>query len=51
MITLISPAFDVTAYPLRILSAYLRQKGFGTRLIFFPDRELKLSRVRFDKIL
>ena len=37
MITLISPYSDITSYPVRILSACLRSKGFKSRLIFLPD--------------
>jgi len=37
MITLISPYSDITSYPVRILSAYLRGKGLRTRLIFLPE--------------
>src|SRR3989337_618301 len=41
MLTLISLTADVTAYSIRILSAYLRNKGFNTRLIFLPDIEFE----------
>jgi len=36
-ITLISPYPDITAFGLRTLSAYLREKGHKTQLIFLPD--------------
>ena len=41
MLTLISLTADVTAYSTRILSAYVRNKGFNTRLIFLPDIEFE----------
>lgn len=41
MITFISLTADVTAYSTRILSAYVRNKGFNTRLIFLPDIEFE----------
>lgn len=37
MMTFISLTADVTAYSTRILSAYLKSKGFNTRIIFLPD--------------
>ncbi|MBF0368879.1 MAG: B12-binding domain-containing radical SAM protein [Magnetococcales bacterium] len=36
-ITLISPYPDITAYGLRILSAYLRENGHRARILFLPD--------------
>lgn len=39
MITLISPYSDITSYPVRILSAYLKSHGLKSRLIFLPNPE------------
>lgn len=39
MITFISLYEEITAYPIRILSAYVRDKGFKSRIIFMPDYE------------
>ena len=39
MITLISPYTDITAYPVRILSGFLKSKGIKTRIIFTPNFE------------
>lgn len=39
MITLISPYTDITAYPVRILSGFLKSKGVSTRIIFTPNIE------------
>lgn len=50
MITLISSAADVTSYSIRILSAYLKKKGFHTRLIFLPDTEFESYEVTTDWI-
>ena len=50
MITLISLTADVTAYSIRILSAYLRNKGFNTRLIFLPDAESESYEAPSDTI-
>ncbi len=36
-ITLISPYPDLTSFGLRTISAYLRQHGHHTRLVFLPD--------------
>lgn len=36
-ITLISPYPDITAFGLRTMSAYLKQHGHKTRMIFVPD--------------
>ncbi|MCK4245193.1 MAG: radical SAM protein, partial [Candidatus Omnitrophica bacterium] len=36
-ITLISPYPDITSFGMRTLSAYLKEKGFPTNLIFLPD--------------
>lgn len=36
-ITLISPYPDITVFGLRTISAWLRQHGFSTRLVFMPD--------------
>jgi len=36
-ITLISPYPDITAFGLRTISAYLKEHGYKTRLIFLPD--------------
>src|SRR4030042_1913049 len=36
-ITLISPYPDITAFGLRTMSAYLKQNGYKTQMIFLPD--------------
>lgn len=36
-ITLISPYPDITAFGIRTISAYLKQHGHKTQLIFIPD--------------
>ena len=36
-ITLISPFPDITNFGLRTISAYLKESGHKTRLIFLPD--------------
>lgn len=45
MITLVSFYEDITAYPVRILSAYLKNKGFQVRLIFLPDLKFESLQV------
>src|SRR3989339_345899 len=50
MITLISLTADVTVYSIRFLSAYLRNKGFNTRLIFLPDAESESYEAPSDTI-
>jgi len=45
MITLISTSSDLMCNPIRVLSSYLRQKGFATRLLFLPDREIESHRL------
>ena len=37
IITLISPIPDITNFGLKTISAYLREAGHQTRLIFLPD--------------
>ncbi len=36
-VTLISPYPDITAFGLRTISAYLKQHGYKTQIIFLPD--------------
>lgn len=36
-VTLISPYPDITAFGVRAISAFLREKGVDTRLVFLPD--------------
>src|SRR3990172_535554 len=36
-ITLISPYPDITAFGIRTISAYLKEKGHKTKLLFLPD--------------
>ena len=50
MMTFISLTADVTAYSTRILSAYLKSKGFNTRIIFLPDIKFESDESPFDGI-
>jgi len=51
MITLISLSTDVTAYSTRILSAYLRNKGLDTRLVFLPNVEFESRNALPDEVI
>lgn len=42
-ITLISPSSDISAYTVRLLSAYVKNRGFKSSLIFLPDLEFELK--------
>lgn len=46
MITLISLYSDISSYPVRILSAYLRNRGLKSRIIFFTDLKIGFPKNR-----